>query len=210
MSDQMKRPAPKVDSEVMGPTEEQKRRLAELSAVNPELTGNVKKGVAESPVASEEVGKAEPIKEPPDEPTELQVLTGKCAWDTSKNSWKDKFGVPHGVYPIDFGDLGEFMKRHGEITHAFSDSSTQLNAMLTLVWLSVRKEDCSETDLDKENYKYSRPAVGRMFGLTDGDVLVSIAMEILRLSGMEVDVASEEQSGNEGAGGESEGSVNQG
>lgn len=196
----MKKPAPTADSNVLEPTPEQARRLAELANVDPELTSNARRPPGEPAQEvsvqeeAQETVKVQGIAEEPPKPTELQSLMGRCQWEKKTNSWTDRFGVPHGIFSLDFGDLGEFEKRHGEITKAFEDRDTQMNVMITLVWLGLRKEGCTEVDLDNENFKYTRPAVGRMFGLVDGDVLVSVAMNILRLSGLDVDV---ENLGNE-------------
>jgi len=155
--------------------------MQQLREVDPEIA---KKGMPLKPVAEA----ARPPEKPVEQKSELAVLTGRCVWDTETEMWTDRFGKKHGIHVLDFGDLGEFERRHGELNKAFEDKDNQLNLMLTLTWLAIRKEGCSDDDLDHERFKYTRPAVGRMFGINDGAVLVRVAMNVLKASGMDIDV----------------------
>jgi hypothetical protein len=74
--------------------------------------------------------------------------------------------------------------------------------MITLIWLSVRKEDLTEQELDEEKWKYSRSATGRMFRLNDGPAIAQLGMGVMRLSGLDVTTEDDEGGNVEEAGAE--------
>jgi len=131
-------------------------------------------------------------------PSELSQLVGRAV--ASDSEWTDKHGKKHKYMQLELLDLADFEERHGSLLVAFQAQAGQVNHMLTLVWLSVRKEDCTDAQIDKGEYKYTRPQVGRMFGFLDSEAMATVAMRILKISGLDV----ETQEGNVEAAGEDE------
>ena len=125
-------------------------------------------------------------------PDELSVLVGKAG--VGENEWTDCKGVTHPVIALDFTDLSDFTKRHGEFRDAFTATGegSQIELMITIIWLSVRKEDLTDKELDAEEWKYSRKATGRMFRLNDGVAIAQLGMALMKLSGLDVEEKGDE------------------
>lgn len=96
---------------------------------------------------------------------------------------KDKEGKEHRCYPLVVGDLIEFESEIGVSIYEIMNARIHLKHIVFLLWLSLRKEGCSQEDLRRRAYKIKRTDVEETF---DGGFLagaIETFMSILRISG---------------------------
>lgn len=118
--------------------------------------------------------------------SELRVLvTGS---DKKAPVIADKTGKEWKLLPLDLNDLIEYKELTG--TDLFSEEIQNIGPkqIMTLMFLSLRKTDCSDADLDARRFKF--PAFAsflRMFDLKAFVQSANILADLLAISGLAPD-----------------------
>lgn len=99
---------------------------------------------------------------------------------------KDKKGVDHSLQPLDLADLCEFEDKAGQSIFGSTFANMKIRDIAYMLFLSVRKEDCSMTDLEARRFKYTERQVHMLFDLSFIAKCGDIFVDLLRISGMDL------------------------
>lgn len=97
----------------------------------------------------------------------------------------DKNKVEHLLNPLDMCDVVEYQDKIGHNILAV-DHELTVKDIITLVYLSLRKEGLSQSQIEKKEWKYTERQVGMMFDMKFFSNALNILMDILRVSGFEL------------------------
>lgn len=102
----------------------------------------------------------------------------------------DKNKVEHLLNPLDMSDIIEYEDKVGHSILAV-DHEITVKDIISLVYLSLRKEDCSQEQVEQKRWKYTERQVAMMFDLKFFSNAVNILLDVLRVSGFELKADAE-------------------
>lgn len=102
----------------------------------------------------------------------------------------DKSGKEHLLNPLDMSDIIEYEDKVGHSILAV-DHEITVKDIISLVYLSLRKEDCSMEQIEQKRWKYTERQVAMMFDLKFFSNAVTILLDVLRVSGFELKADAE-------------------
>lgn len=125
---------------------------------------------------------ADPAVAIPEKPSnDLKVL---IAGTDGRVTLKDKDGNEHVLPPLDMSDLVEFERKIGG-TVLDETREVKLADTLYLLYLSLRKEGCTDDEVQRGQYRRNEKQVYRMFNLKYLPKSVQLFMDIMKISGVE-------------------------
>jgi hypothetical protein len=113
--------------------------------------------------------------------SDLKVL---IAGTDGRVTLRDKDGNEHVLPPLDMSDLVEFERKIGG-TVLDESRDIKLSDTLYLLFLSLRKEGCTDDEIQRGQYKRNERQVYRMFNLKLLPKSVQLFMDIMKISGVE-------------------------
>src|ERR671925_2430236 len=111
---------------------------------------------------------------------ELKVLV--CGTD-GLVTLKDKKGKDHVLPPLDFSDMLEFERKIGG-TFLDEKRVLKLADILYLLYLSIRKEGCTDDEVMRGQFKLTEKQVYSMFDLRYLNKSADLFSDIMKMSGV--------------------------
>lgn len=113
----------------------------------------------------------------------LQILvTGT----DGKATLTDKTGKVHVLPPLDVSDVLELEKRMGG-TMLDENRVLKLSDVMYVLYLSVRKEGCTDDQISRGQFQISERDVYRMFDLSFLNRSMELFADIMKISGLKLD-----------------------
>ena len=97
----------------------------------------------------------------------------------------DKVGTEHVLSPLDFSDLVEYEDKMG-VTLLSLDRALKFKDIGYILYLSLRKEGLSPTQIEHRQFKYTEAQVLRMFDLKLLSKTNDFITDLLKISGLEI------------------------